>query len=91
MREYSRAELGPEAVQQFLSDLAVERGVAASTQNQALQALLFLYAQVLRTPLPRIEGVALARRSRYVPVVLSQREVRALLKALPEPERLCPC
>ncbi len=82
-------ELGPEAVRRFLSDLAVGQQVAASTQNQALQALLFLHAQVLGRPLPRIDGIAPARRSRHVPVVLSQREVRELLKRLPEPERLC--
>ena len=82
-------ELGPEAVRRFLSDLAVGQQVAASTQNQALQALLFLYGQVLGTPLPRLEGIAPARRSRHVPVVLSQREVRELLGKLPEPVRLC--
>ena len=82
-------ELGPEAVRRFLSDLAVGQQVAASTQNQALQALLFLYGQVLGTPLPRIEGIAPARRPRHVPVVLSPGEVRELLKRLPEPVRLC--
>lgn len=83
------SELGPHAVGRFLSDLAVEQRVSASTQNQALQALLFLYAQVLGTPLPRVDGVARARRSGYVPVVLSPHEVRALLGVLPEPARLC--
>lgn len=83
------SELGPDDVKRFLSDLAVGQQVAASTQNQALQALLFLYGQVLGTPLPRLDGIAPARRSRHVPVVLSQREVRALLGALPEPVRLC--
>ena len=82
-------ELGPDAVRQFLSDLAVGQRVAASTQNQALQALLFLYGQVLRTPLPRIDGIAPARRPRHVPVVLSQGEVRALLERLPASVRLC--
>ena len=82
-------DLGPDDVRRFLSDLAVGEKVAASTQNQALAALLFLYGQVIGAPLPRIEGISPARRSRYVPVVLSQREVRALLAALPEPVRLC--
>lgn len=55
-------ELGPEAVRVFLSSLVLHDNVAASTQNQALAALLFLYARVLRSPLPRIEGIAAARR-----------------------------
>ncbi len=83
------AELGPDAVQRFLSDLAVRQQVAASTQNQALAALLFLYERVLKSPLPRIEGIAPARRSRHVPVVLSPGEVLSLLRALPETVRLC--
>jgi integron integrase len=83
------SELGPDAVKRFLSDLAVGQQVAASTQNQALQALLFLYGQVLGKPLPRIEGITPARRPRHVPVVLSQGEVRALLGRLRDPVRLC--
>lgn len=82
-------ELGPDEVKSFLSDLAVRGQVAASTQNQALAGLLFLYGAVLGTPLPRIPGITPARRSRYVPVVLSQGEVRRLLGRLPEPVRLC--
>lgn len=82
-------DLGPDAVRQFLSDLAVGQRVAASTQNQALQALLFLYGRVLGTPLPRIDGIAHAKRPGYVPVVLSQGEVRGLLERLPESVRLC--
>jgi len=82
-------DLGPDAVRAFLSNLAVGEQVAASTQNQALAALLFLYAHVLGRALPRIEGITPARRPRYVPVVLSQGEVRGLLGKLPEPARLC--
>ena len=82
-------DLDAESVRVFLSHLATVERVAASTQNQALAALLFLYDVVLKTPLERIEGIAPARRSRYVPVVLSQREVRALLGRLPQPARLC--
>ena len=82
-------DLGLDAVRAFLSHLAVSEQVAASTQNQALAALLFLYAHVLGTALPRIEGITPARRPRYVPVVLSQGEVRGLLGKLPEPARLC--
>ena len=82
-------DLDAESVRVFLSHLATVDRVAASTQNQALAALLFLYDIVLKEPLERIEGIAPARRSRYVPVVLSQREVRELLARLPVPARLC--
>ena len=81
-------EMGPSEVKAYLSDLAVRRRVSASTQNQALAALLFLYEAIQR-PLPRLEGIERARVSRYVPVVLSQREVKLLLRALPEVPRLC--
>jgi integron integrase len=73
----------------FLSALAVDEGVAASTQNQALAALLFLYDAVLARPLARIDDIAPARRSRHVPVVLSELELRQLLEVLAEPFRLC--
>jgi integron integrase len=63
--------------------------LAASTQNQALAALTFLYDAVLGSPLERVEGITPARPSRRVPVVLSQREVRALLGQLRDPLRLC--
>lgn len=82
-------DLGEAEVQRFLSSLAVEDCVAASTQNQALAALTFLYDRVLERPLTRIEGIAPARRSRHVPVVLSPAEVRAVLGNLDEPARLC--
>ena len=82
-------DLDAESVRVFLSHLATVQRVAASTQNQALAALIFLYDVVLKAPLERIEGIAPARRSRYVPVVLSQREVRSLLGRLPQPARLC--
>ncbi|MEO8335199.1 MAG: integron integrase [bacterium] len=77
------------AVAAFLSHLATVERVAASTQNQALAALRFLYDVVLKQPLAVIDGIAPARRSRYVPVVLSQREVRLLLAALRPPAQLC--
>jgi integron integrase len=82
-------DLGPEHVRDFLSSLATQSGVAASTQNQALAALLFLYDRVLRQALPRIEGIAPAAARRRVPVILSQTEVRSILKHLTEPIRLC--
>jgi integron integrase len=82
-------DLGGEEVRQFLSHLAVAERVAASTQNQALAALLFLYDKVLVAPLDRVEEIAPARRSRHVPVVLSRREIRALMARLRDPYRLC--
>lgn len=82
-------DLDAGSVRAFLSHLAVVEHVAASTQNQARAALLFLYEVVLKVPLERVDDIAPARRSRYVPVVLSQREVRALLGALRQPVRLC--
>jgi integron integrase len=82
-------DLGPEHVRRFLSALAVEERVASSTQNQALAALLFLYEHVIGRPLGRVDGISPARGSRRLPVVLSQREVRALLDYLEDPARLC--
>jgi integron integrase len=83
------AELGESDVQRFLSALATDDQVAASTQNQALAAITFLYNRVLERPLTRLEGMTPARRSRYVPVVLSETEIRVILKRLAEPTRLC--
>jgi integron integrase len=73
------AELPPEAVRDFLTHLAVERRVAASTQNQALAALRFLYGEVLESPLPLITGVAPARRPHVLPNVLSREAVAQVL------------
>jgi integron integrase len=75
-------------VSAFLSDLATNRRVSASTQNQAYAALHFLYARVLRRPLMPLTGVARARVTRRVPVVLTQREVREVLARLRNPARL---
>lgn len=75
-------------VSAFLSELATGRRVSASTQNQAYAALHFLYARVLRRPLRPLTGVARARVTRRVPVVLTQREVRDVLARLGNPARL---
>lgn len=82
-------ELDADAVRDFLSHLATVANVSASTQNQALAALCFLYEAVLGQRLERVEGIAPAHRSRHIPVVLSQREVRAVLAELPSPLHLC--
>lgn len=75
-------EMGADEVQQFLSHLAVERNVAASTQNQAKSALLFLYREVLHVELPWLDEVIAAKSGKRLPVVLTQTEVRALLNAM---------
>jgi len=72
-------EMGGQEVTSFLSDLAVSRNVSASTQNQALSALLFLYKDVLGVDLPWLDHVDRAKKSRHLPTVLTQVEVRALL------------
>ena len=76
------AVLGPEAVTRFLSHLAIERRVSASTQNQALSALLFLHRRVLGVDLPWLDGLVRAKRSVHVPTVLSRSEVAAVLSEL---------
>jgi integron integrase len=83
------SDLGEADVARFLSSLALKEQVAASTQNQALAALVFLYAHVVGRPLSRVDGVAPASRPRRLPVVLSQREIRAILAHLEQPYRLC--
>jgi integron integrase len=73
------AEMGAPEVTQFLTALAVQGRVAASTQNQALSALLFLYRDVLGHDLPWLDEVVRAKRPARLPVVLTPEEVRALL------------
>ncbi|HVX42230.1 MAG TPA: integron integrase [Gemmatimonadaceae bacterium] len=82
-------DLNEEDVRRFLSSLAVESQLSASTQNQALAALKFLYDAVLARPLEPIDGIQPARRSRYVPVVLSEAEIRRVLDALTGSKRIC--
>lgn len=75
-------DLGAAAVESFLTHLAVERRVAASTQNQARSALLFLYKEVLGIQLPWLNDVTPAKRPKRLPVVLTQGEARQLLNEL---------
>ena len=74
--------MGVTEIEAFLTHLAVVAKVAASTQNQALQALLFLYRQVLDIDLPWLENVTRASRPKRLSVVLSMTEVRAVLAHL---------
>ena len=76
------SELGLAEVEAFLSALAVRDDVAASTQNQALSALLFLYKEVLGVELPWVGSVTRAKRPKRLPVVLTHEEVRSLLALL---------
>jgi integron integrase len=72
-------EMGVDEIRQYLSHLATDENVAASTQNVALSALLFLYREVLLIDLPLVEGVERAKRPQRVPVVLTMKEVREVL------------
>lgn len=74
--------MGAAEVRAFLTHLAVEGNVAASTQNQALSALLFLYAQVLHLELPYLQDVERARRPKKLLVVLTRAEAKGLLDTL---------
>jgi integrase len=80
--------IGAEAIAAFLTSLAVDQGVSASTQNQALSALLFLYREALAVPVGEIGSVVRARTPERLPVVLSRREVRAILACLGGVERM---
>jgi site-specific recombinase XerD len=75
-------EMGAPEAEAFLSHLAVVRKVSASTQNQALAALLFLYQKALGLELPWLKDVVRAKPSRHLPVVLTHKEVRAVLARL---------
>ena len=76
-------EMSAEHVERFLSHLATDLDVAASTQNQAKSALLFLYREVLAVDLPWLDGVTQARVPKRLPVVLTRAEVARLLARLP--------
>ena len=82
------ADMGEEEIAAFLSHLAIEGRVAASTQNQALSALLFLYQHVLERKLEFIDGVERVRRPPKPPVVFTRAEARAVLANLKGDYRL---
>ena len=82
------AVLEPADIERFLTSLAVDRKVAASTQNQALSALLFLYREVLATELPWLDGAIRPKGSRRLPVVLTPEEVATLIGGLHGTHRL---
>ena len=74
--------MGAEEIRQFLSHLTVAGRVSASTQNQALCALLFLYRDVLRVDLAYVEGIERAKRPARVPAVFNREEVGRRLAEL---------
>jgi integron integrase len=85
-REMAEPEIGA-----FLTDLAVKRRVSASTQNQALSAILFLYKHVLERDIGLIQGVVRAKRPERLPVVMTREEVQAVLQRLSGREWLMAC
>src|SRR5437762_1033247 len=87
-RKRHPAAMGAEEVNAFLSHLAVDGKVSASTQAQALSALVFLYRHVLDDPLPWIDDIVRARRKKKLPVVLTREEVLSLLAVMKGTPRL---
>src|ERR1039457_523700 len=81
-------EMGEAEINAFLSSLATDGRVAASTQNQALSALLFLYRHILEKPFPEMTALVRARRPSRLPVVLTRDEVRRVLSRLGGEPRL---
>src|SRR6266699_5231296 len=82
------AEMAEEEVAQFLTHLARDGNVAASTQNQALSALLFLYKEVFKQKIGWLEGVERAKKPMRLPVVLTREEVHKLFAHLHGTTRL---
>ena len=81
-------ELTGADVKSFLTDLAVKKQVSASAQNQAFNALLFLFRHVLKKELGDLSDTPRAKRSRHIPTVLSKHEVDAFFAELKKPYKL---
>ena len=81
--------MGAEEIRAFVTHLAVDRGVAAATQNQALAAVLFLFNQVLRKQVGYVDEIVRAKVPRKLPVVLTPEEVRQIVGRLEGIQRLC--
>jgi len=81
-------EMGEKEITAFLTYLAVDRTVAASTQNQALAAILFLYKVVLEKELEWLDDIVRAKKPRHLPIVLSRNEVRMLFSQITGTNRL---
>lgn len=87
-RPRSRDELDSDLVRDYLTYLATERRVSANTQNQALNALVFMFREVLDRGSVDLEGVTRAAEKRRLPVVLTKGEVKRLLATMENPQRL---
>jgi site-specific recombinase XerD len=85
LKNKSPAELSTADVKAYLTHLAVDCHVAASTQNQALNSLLFLYRHALKADFGILKDVPRAKKALYVPVVLSREEINAILAHLYHP------
>lgn len=83
-----RAEMAEPEINSFLTHLAVNDPVSASTQNQALCALLFLYRHILEREIGQLGDVVRARKSRHIPVVMTREEVKAVLGQLTGDKKL---
>jgi integron integrase len=81
--------MGEEEIAAFLNHIATVGAVSASTQNQALHALLFLYRQILKRDMGLVPGITAAKHGRRLPVVLSVSEVRSVLSRMRGVPRLC--
>ena len=75
-------EMGPAEVRAFINDLAVKRGVSASTQEQALSAILFMFKEVLRQDLGWVQLIVRAKKPKRLPVVMTRDEVKAVLNEM---------
>ncbi|MEK6288742.1 MAG: integron integrase [Acidobacteriota bacterium] len=75
-------DMGEPEINQFLTDLAVNKKVSASTQNQALRAILFLYQRVLEKPLEWVNPAVRAKKPKRLPVVLTRQEVKTILDSM---------
>lgn len=81
-------ELSPSDVKEYMKFLAVTRKVSASSQNQAFNALLFFFRHVLKTDFGDHKDNVRAKRSKYIPVVLSKEEIASVINSLPYPYSL---
>jgi len=88
MKSKKPCDLDTEDVKNFLTHLAVDNNVAASTQNQAFNSLLFFYRHVLGREFGKVEGVVRAKRKKFIPVVLSRKEIDAIIENLQYPYSL---
>jgi integron integrase len=75
-------QLGPEAIKNYLNYLVEKRNVSASTQNQALQGILFLYKNILKKDVGWIEDIKFAHRKKHLPSVLNKTEINEIIKHL---------